>query len=234
MTENNDFDIDFDFKPITDGLGFHHSVKEKKNVELDLKSKSEMLRSDLLKKTLKKETNGISRPIEKINTSRVGELAAFYSEEKESKKIEIKFNEPIIIEPTDLLLVGRAIAFILDLIILVVAISTLSILALILGEVPLAFARQSFSGIDFQVNVFFVFYFIYSLYFSFFDTSRFSTLGKNIMGLQVASSGSKRLTMAQSYLRANLVLLSSMTLGLFGVLDLQSKLTSTRVKKLHV
>lgn len=234
MTENSEFDIDFDFKPITDGLGFHHSVKEKKDVELDLKSKSEMLRTDLLKKTLKQESKIISRPVEKIDTTRVGELAAFYGKEKESKKIEIKFNEPIIIKSTDKFIVHRAVAFTLDLIILAVAVSTLALLALLLGDVPLSFARQSLSEIDFQVNLFFVCYFIYSLYFSFFDTSRFSTLGKNIMGLQVVNSDSKRLTMAQSYLRANLVLLSSVTLGLLGVLDLQSKLTSSIVKKLNV
>ena len=50
---NKDFDIDsiLDqddlFKPLSDGLGFHHSVKEKKDVAISLKKQSLDLKRDL-------------------------------------------------------------------------------------------------------------------------------------------------------------------------------------------
>ena len=34
---------DFDFKPITKGLGFHHSLQEKSKIKSDLKLQAESL-----------------------------------------------------------------------------------------------------------------------------------------------------------------------------------------------
>ena len=38
---------EINFKVINDGLGFHHSIKDEKEIELDLNDKSEILKYDL-------------------------------------------------------------------------------------------------------------------------------------------------------------------------------------------
>lgn len=239
MNTNEEFDIDFDFKPITDGLGFHNNEKKQNLKSSTLKEKSEMLRADLLKKTSEVESKRVeihkTKPSSQaFDMKQSGELSAFYQSPVE-QKIKVEFNKTTPTEFKDnkesIGMNLRLVAYIIDIIILFVSISTLSLMALVLGDVPLSFARESFSEMSFKVNLFFVFYFIYSLYFSFFDTSKFSSLGKNILGMRVKSTDSNRVTMAQSYLRANITLFSILTLGLISMLDVHSKITSTIVCK---
>ena len=92
---NKDFDIDDIlnqddlFKPITDGLGFHHSVKDKKDIAISLKQKSSDLKRDLNIRTrqLAKESKITSE------TNDMGELAPFYKKEtnKTIQTIELNF-----------------------------------------------------------------------------------------------------------------------------------------------
>ncbi|MEX1099597.1 MAG: RDD family protein, partial [Bacteriovoracaceae bacterium] len=66
---------------------------------------------------------------------------------------------------------------------------------------------------------------------SFFDKTRFSSPGKKLMGLTVLSETGKRVKMSQAFLRGALTLLGLATFGLVHLLDLQSRLSDTKVVK---
>ena len=80
---NKDQEIDdilnnIEFKPITEGLGFHHSLKEKKQIKTDLNQQAQALKNELETRVqqvtrealVEKTTNPINR----------GDLAPFYDE----------------------------------------------------------------------------------------------------------------------------------------------------------
>ncbi|MEX1099434.1 MAG: hypothetical protein WEB87_03340, partial [Bacteriovoracaceae bacterium] len=80
------FEEDLPFKPLTKGLGFHHSLKNKKELKSSLKEKSKDLERDLLERAsyLQKQKSNSSKDLS------MGDLAPFYkTEEKKEWDLEL-------------------------------------------------------------------------------------------------------------------------------------------------
>lgn len=69
----------------------------------------------------------------------------------------------------------------------------------------------------------------YLMYFSIFEKSGHSTLGKNLFGLRVKSMDNKPLSLLPLLVRSAISLLNFVSLGLFSYFDLQNKVTSSKV-----
>ena len=86
LNDNNDiesiFDGDLDFKPLTKGLGFHHSVKDKKEVSQSLIQKSMELKSDLESRATILNNNSNHA----ISTN-MGDLSPFYEAKRSESTI---------------------------------------------------------------------------------------------------------------------------------------------------
>lgn len=231
--DNKDFDIDklFDdqnaFKPLTKGLGFHHSLKSEEEVNTNLKKSSEMLRNDLEKRAKSLNTN-----ITTNDTSLDrGELAAFYSNTmptvenlKKPEEITLKLSSTSKASMTK-----RFGAYAIDF--LVVAAMYLVTLVAILVISPLGMdaltSKEVLSELLKLTAPLAVFFYLF--YFSFLDKTSYSTLGKRLLSLKVQDERGQEISMYQAFLRSFLTLISFVSLGLFSLLDFQSKMTETKV-----
>lgn len=228
---NKDFDIDDIlndddiFQPITDGLGFHHSVQEKQKISSDLKKKSLDLKRDLH-----------SRQIELAKQAReeefdMGELNPFYKKEKNDsfiENLEIKLDKDITNDFISASKAKRVCAFVLDL----TVISLLLVMSLVVSFTITNISTKEISYIlNDPINKGFLslmVFFFYLLYFSFLDKSDYGTLGKRIFSLKLKSTAEK-LSIGRVVLRSSLSLVSLLTMGIFSLLKLEDKLTETMI-----
>jgi uncharacterized RDD family membrane protein YckC len=225
---NDNFDIDnlLDdekiFKPLTEGLGFHHSIKEQKEVKADLATKKVVLKEQL--ETRAKELNLRST---KTNNISMGELAPFYSDKTEEVvKVELHSHEREFEEAS---LVTRFGAWFVDAVI-IASIITISLVSIIfIANIPLSYIRDNILNLDLILSFMSISILFYSFYFSFFDKTSFSTPGKRLLGLRVLSIKGGPITFIQAFSRVLITLASILTLGLGSILRIQDKLTDTIV-----
>jgi uncharacterized RDD family membrane protein YckC len=230
MNNNEEIDLDdiFDkdniFKPLTEGLGFHHSLKDSTEIKSDLSKKSLMLKEQLESRA--KEIHSKTLEIEKTN---MGELAPFYATQKDlgtpielfESKNDITVEEPFM---------GiRLLAWIIDAIIVVSFITLIFSSVILIGNIPLGFIRDNMLSADFIITVLLMTSLIYTFYFTFFDKTKFSTPGKRIMGLKVVNLDGEGISLKQSFIRAVLTLISIFVLGMSSLFKFHDKLTDTRV-----
>ena len=224
---------DFDFKPITNGLGFHHSLKEKKNIEMDLKHKSSMLKDDLEDRAsrLKNKSITSNQVSQHVN---MGDLSPFYNNEPLSKPVEetVALSESYVEDIEEFhsaSVVSRFFAWSIDLI-LITALLLLAITGVLLtSEMPLEIINVFMLSTDLIMSFFVISALFYIFYFSFFDKTFYSTPGKRMMGIRVKSlSKNKNTTLFQSFMRTSL---SLCTLGVMNIFFLQDKITNTEVVK---
>lgn len=233
--DNKDFDIDslFDgqdaFKPLTKGLGFHHSLKSQEEVESKLKSSSESLRNDLEKRARTLNTTVT------INTASAvdrGDLSPFYAQTPQVEAQAIFHKEEELETPVIKVSQGlRFAAWSIDLVVVLFMYAMTLGAIILLAQVPSSiFSDMSFwqelLKITAPLAVFF-----YLFYFSFFDKTSFSTLGKRAFNLRVVDAANNELTMFQAFLRAFVTLAGIFSLGLVSLLDFQGKMTETKVIK---
>lgn len=220
---------DLDFKPITKGLGFHHSIKEKSDLGLSLNSKKKELEIDLLNRAERlRESQG-----HKIAHSLMGELAPFYESEVKGQ-IELSLDGSASDTHSQTYVASfsqRLGAWVLDLMILLtVTIVTLSGIV-IFSDLPLDIVNSFMISDDISVSALAFFGMFYLFYFSFFDKTAYSTPGKRICGIKVISL-KKSINLSQSFFRSLITLGSILTLGLTALLGLQDRLTDTSVVKI--
>lgn len=226
--ENIESEIDqlidnFELKPITKGLGFHHSLKEKKEVKVDLKSQSKILKSEL-------ETRISQLKKENINNGPInmGELAPFYNDVQESKSEEFKLEEIREEVSLDASMSLRFGAWLLDLTILVSSLALTFVAIAFISDIPLEFLSHImvFDEIGSSLVVIGLLY--YSFYFTVLDRTHFSTVGKNILGLKLISE-SGQLSLFKTFFRVLFSIVSIPLIGLPILLGLQDKLFEVKV-----
>lgn len=225
---DNLLDNDQFFKPLTDGLGFHHSIKEKKEIKANLSTKSIALKEQL--ETRAQELKLRSTSIEKTNQVNMGELAPFYNNEVESQSspIELHTHLETLVEATMFTRFG---AWIVDLV-LITSIITVALVSIIFtSQIPLSYLRENILDVDLVVSFFSISILFYSFYFSFFDKTTFSSPGKRMLGLKVVSIKGSPITFVQAFSRVIITMISAITLGLGCVIKVQDKLTDTVVVK---
>lgn len=247
--ENEINELDFDFLPLTNGLGFHQP--EEKKVQAHFTQKI------VKKPTMPVYNQNIAMKLETqeqpINRA---DLSPFYNSGKNSfdmnplfsdsdfqklksssykdQKIEVKeiskAKLEVHFEKADLQ--EQVSAWAIDVVI---------ITALLLSTVYLNFALSGFyqleqiKGLMSLVEGFtyfaplFIFYYLF--YFTILDRAGSLTIGKKIMGIQIRSLRGEHLGFTQTFLRAGITLLSVLAFGLPLLMDFQGKLTDSEVIK---
>jgi len=244
MNDNSDFDIDSlldgdsPFKTLSDGLGFHHSLKGKSEVKTSLTEKSNQLKRDMdnrartLNLESKKTINNTAE--QSVN---MGELAPFYQTqsspeftlEEKKEELDVSLTNTIVDQPAGLSL--RFSAWLLDLVVVSSLVTLTASSIIIAANIPLSYIRENLYNTDIMMAYSCIALMLYVFYFSFFDKTKFSSLGKRLLSLRIVNSKGDDITMLQAVNRTLLTLLSSLTLGIISLLLFQDKLTDTKVIK---
>ena len=248
--EDIDFDKLFDeelpFKPLTKGLGFHHSPKEEGDLHGSLQMRQKELgrsleeRAAVLAKTQKTQETSIPSTQNGAMDGHkdMGDLAPFYNSPVSSAEVELNILDEAQPQATSLMkseeanMALRFIAFNVDLAIIISVLAVTFLSTIISSGISLMVIRDNLSAQFLMTYILPISMLFYFFYFSFFDKTAFSTPGKKLMGLRVCSHDeSKRVKMSQAFLRSIIVALSVLSAGALGLLDFQGKLTETRVVK---
>ncbi len=235
-------ELDFesmDFKPVTDGLGFHHDEKKPQIIKPSVAlKKSHDSSSPRQSSTVSGVTTdlGISNPSNQreINAHK-SELSAFYGNTDKTVNKALpqqKFSQLRTEKSMELLEATKSLQFgawLVDLIL--VSLSVLMTTALL----------AAVSGIDFRVLAKLVtiqditvftsslFVLFYMLYFTVLDLA--STPGKSLFGITLVKTNNKDVRVAQTFVRAAITLVSFLAIGLPSIIDFQGKLSDTKVVK---
>lgn len=215
-----DFDLDnFDFKPITSGLGFHHEPKAEPQ---------EMPKPT----TLRRERSGKS-PYQKFETNSESffpsDLESFYADASGAAAVEKLASRVREIAPLrNASPSERIAAYVLDLGLILSAVTLTGltmtrVLDLSLSEVT---SRYPNEATPLMLTLFVGYYLIY---FSVFEKSEASTLGKSIFSLRVSAEEGEEMSLIKLLMRSSISLLNFVSLGLFSYYDLQSKMSRSRV-----
>jgi uncharacterized RDD family membrane protein YckC len=213
-------DIDFDFKPITSGLGFHTN----KTSEI----KPAFHESPLPKvNTLAKTTSPYALKETQTQVYQ-NDLALFYGREAtnqtptEQKKVEKVYR--LATKSQRVLAYGLDLASILSFVGIVMTVMA-RLIHMDLLEVWSAYPNEITPLV---ITLFVGFYMIY---FSIFEKTTQSTLGKNLVGITVVSLDNKAQSFMLLMLRSFISLANFISLGLFSYFDLQNKVSHSKVIK---
>lgn len=210
-------DMDFDFKPITSGLGFHHS-------------KPTDVKPVITERTVVVNTlsQSINTPSKKEQNVYQNDLSLFYGQSTQAETPEIA----ILQEPTQKYFrlaskSHRVFAYLIDL--LLVA-SVLSLVIMAMSKTISMDVVEVWSQYPNEITplVLTLFCGFYLIYFSIFDKTG-STIGKSIFSLKVTGMNDETLSLAMLISRSSISLLNFISLGLFSYFDLQNKVTSSKV-----
>lgn len=210
-------EIDFDFKPITSGLGFHTNkttdikpaFSETPNISMPIPTHQPMTR---------KETNQIYQ----------NELSVFYNRETANQiPVEELITEKIFRTATKS---QRVLAYVLDLgLVLSFVGLVLTIMARLIDR-DLLDVWAAYPN-DITPLVVLLFTGFYLMYFSIYDKTSSSTLGKNLLSIRVVDLDNKSPSFTMLMFRSFVMLLNFVSLGLFSYFDLQNKVANTKVIK---
>jgi uncharacterized RDD family membrane protein YckC len=213
---------DFDFKPITSGLGFHQQkVSEVKPAFI--------------------ETPIAKVPERKVVAARESaqlyqnDLSLFYGQTTSHPSIKTSVTAPEMkTRKTKIYRVAsgaeRVTAYLID----------LSVVVSLLGVMMTAMARsmemdlmQAWGQYPNEITPLVVTLFcgFYLIYFSIFEKASSSTLGKNIFNLKVLDLDEKSVSFSALLVRSVVTLTNYVSLGLFSYFNLQNKITHTKVVK---
>lgn len=209
-------DMDFDFKPITSGLGFHHQ-------------KTTEVKPVITERTVAMSTlTPPSSPIKKEMNVYQNDLSMFYNNQNPPQTISMP--EEIIPEEKYYRLAGksqRVVAYLADLFMIAAALGiVLTVMARTISMDLMEIWGQYPNEITPLVITLFCGF--YLIYFSIFEKTG-PTLGKSMFGIRVVNQDNKSLSLVSLFLRSTVSLLNFISLGLFSYFDLQNKITGSKV-----
>lgn len=218
-------EIDFDFKPITSGLGFHSTkTTEIKPAFSESSSSGGSMPMPMPLKTAvqpmaaRKETNQIYQ----------NELSSFYGREAAPQiPVEPVRAEKIIRTATKS---QRVLAYLLD---LGLVVSTVGLVLTIMARLIDKDLLEVWSAYPNEISPLVVILFtgFYLIYFSIYDKTPQSTLGKNLLNIRVVDLDNKSPSFTILVFRSFVTLMNFVSLGLFSYFDLQNKIANTKVVK---
>jgi uncharacterized RDD family membrane protein YckC len=211
-------DMEFDFKPITSGLGFHHQ-------------KTTEIKPVITERTVvMSPMPNPSAPLPKKEMSVYqSDLSLFYGQNSVVNEPIVKMEEVpenkyyktatvsqrVLAYLADLLLVASILAIVLTVMARTISMDLVEVWGQYPNEItPLVLTL--FCG-------------FYLIYFSIFEKASQSTLGKNIFNLRVTGTDNNSLSLITLVARSSISLLNFISLGLFSWFDLQNKVTSSKV-----
>lgn len=227
---NDDLNIDnldnISFKPITEGLGFHNDIEEKKSeVKAIKKIEIEPKDNHALSNYFSTEEKVVDR----------GDLTPFYQSKENAIKVSVEevLEKEVTLESThhEISLNQYEVSKSVRLAAWVIDLTIVASLYFITFYSAISFVGQKVEmmmTLDFLFDSMPVALFYYIFYFSFLDRTNFSTVGKNILGFKLDQ---KSLSLKKTVARSIITLISLFTLGLGSLLLLQDKLTDTSVIK---
>lgn len=212
-------DLDFDFKPITSGLGFHNQKTTEIKPAFSESPSMPMPSMPVTAKPMaRKETNQIYQ----------NELSSFYGHEAAPQApVEQVKPEKIIRNATKS---QRVIAYLMD---LTLVLTTVSVVLMIMAKLIDKDLLQVWQAYPNEITPLVVVLFtgFYLIYFSIYDKTPQSTLGKNLMGIRVVDLDNKSPRFMMLVFRTFVMLMNFVSLGLFSYFDLQNKVANTKVIK---
>jgi uncharacterized RDD family membrane protein YckC len=214
-------DFDFDFKPITSGLGFH----SQKTTEIKPAFQESMSSMQISQPVVNPSLN-----IRKDAQVYQNDLSIFYNREAglpaAEAVVETKTEKTYRLASKP----QRIMAYLLD----------LSLIASILGIVLTIMARlidmdlmEVWTAYPNEITPLVVTLFcgFYLIYFSIFEKTFTSTMGKSLLNLRVVNQQNRSQSFSYLLLRSFVSLTNFLSLGLFSYFDLQNKVTSSKVIK---
>ncbi len=213
-------EIEFDFKPITSGLGFHQEkTSEIKPAFIDTLNLQTRSSTTPAKSLLRKENE---------NQVYQNELSLFYGNQQPATLPEVvTVKEKIIRQATKS---QRIVAYVLD---LGFILSCLGLILTIMARMIHMDLVEVWSTYPNEINPLVITLFVgfYLLYFSIFEKTAQSTLGKTMVGIKVVDLDNKPQSMIMLMLRSLTSLMNFVSLGLFSYFNLQNKISNTKVIK---
>lgn len=207
-------DLDFDFKPITSGLGFHQTKTEVKPM--------------IQERPMTVAQVAPIIPVKKDLNVYQNDLAIFYNQavEKKAQEVEAKIEEEKFFKLATKS--QRVVAYIADLLFIV---SILGIMLMVMARTTGMDLLEIWSSYPNEITPLVVTLFcgFYLNYFSIFEKAGQSTLGKSMFNLRVISLDDKNPGLITLFMRSTIGLLNFVSLGLFSYFDLQNKITGTKV-----
>lgn len=217
---------DFELKPITSGLGFHHSLKEKKKVEVDLKQQSQSLKNELETRIEQLDKSDID-----AKNMNMGELAPFYSEtmtEEKKEELDLDIEKELTVTSAEAGQFLRFSAWFIDVVIIFATMLVTFTAIIYFADLPLEVISKVMISDDILLSFCTIGALFYIFYFAFLDKTLHSSLGKNMLKIRVESN-LKSLSIFQSFNRACLTVFSIPLLGLPIILRFHDSLTDTKV-----
>ncbi len=212
-------DFDFDFKPINSGLGFHSNrtteIKPAFN-EPQIMNMNQMT------------TPVVQAPVRKENQIYQNELSVFYGRESQTQiPVEISKPEKIVRRATKS---QRVLAYVLD---LGLVLSSVAFVLTVMSRLIEKDLMEVWSTYPNEITPLVVVLFagFYMMYFSIFEKTSTSTLGKNLLSITVVDLDNKTQSFTMLMFRSFISLMNFVSLGLFSYFDLQNKVSNTKVIK---
>lgn len=216
-------DIEFDFKPITSGLGFHH---QKSNEVKPVFTERTVAVSPLPQQApnlQKKEMNVYQNDLSMFYNNQSSTPSLTLVDPPEEKIVEEKYyrlaskSQRVVAYIVDLFFVASVLGIVLTVMAKTINMDLMDIWSQYPNEItPLVMTL--FCG-------------FYLIYFSVFDKTG-ATLGKSMLNLRVTDKNDKSLSLVALNLRSTVSLLNFVSLGLFSYFDLQNKVTNSKVIRL--
>jgi uncharacterized RDD family membrane protein YckC len=221
----DDFDIEsFELKPVNRGLGFHkpeERMRHKVIKKVEKTFPSAKFTQAPLPRTLLTQNEAMMSPPE-------AERPLFL---KDELKVDLKEEKIDMLERASG--VSRAVAFLVDLLIIITMMIGVGVVLMFALERPFSIheLQQLASHLGFIVGCIGSFAVLYLIYFGVMDMH--SSLGKDLMGLTVRDVSQNNLAFTQTVSRTFISLISFIALGLPLILDFHSRLTDSCVFKLE-
>jgi hypothetical protein len=211
-----DDDIEFNFKPITSGLGFH--TQKINDVKPIITERTVVVSPLQVTPNVKKELNVYQN-----------DLSIFYNQNQSTlpnHETDLSINEEKVYKNASK--TQRVLAYFLDLFLLT---SVLGIVLFVMARSIDMDLMEIWTTYPDEMTPLFVTLFcgFYLIYFSIFEKASQSTFGKNLFGLRVTSQDNSSLSLGILLLRSTFSLLNFVSLGLFSYFDLQNRISGSKV-----
>lgn len=224
----DDFDLEnYDFEPITEGLGFNNQNRKKDNIIVQKTESKPTLRKEDFERKVEVKTVPRSVSSQGLSTfygdSKIEKQAAIKSTaKKESPRKNITAKKLVEAEVE-----VKLVAWIIDFIVVSTLFVGTIILAAILVSIPLSMNTvESLPGEVFlYLSIIYICFYLF--YFTVFDLQK--TFGKFVMGIKTVTTNDEEISIKQSFIRSFVGLASLLLLGFPLVLDFQGKLSDTKI-----
>jgi uncharacterized RDD family membrane protein YckC len=210
---------DFDFKPITSGLGFHQTkTTEIKPVFAEKNSTTAAVNLATI------------APVKKDMHVYQNDLSLFYNQHETQKPAapEIKEEKIVRLASTS----QRLAAFVLDLMLIL---SLLTLVMTVMARMVNMDLLEMWATYPLEISPLALTLFsgFYMLYFSIFEKTAQSTLGKGLLKIRVVGPENTAPAFLPLVMRTFVTLVSFTSLGLFAYFDLQNKITDTKIVQVN-